>query len=70
MKIECCHGCVPPKRHTACWGHCPEYAKAREEYEARKVAYYGDSVVNQGLIEQRTRGVMKMNRHNRKWRKR
>lgn len=33
-----CKGCVPPKRHEACWDTCPEYkewsapfAKHREE---------------------------------------
>ena len=25
MSIKCCNGCVPPKRHEACWGHCPDY---------------------------------------------
>ena len=34
--ISCCHHCVPPKRHTACWDHCPEYQKEKAEYEAMK----------------------------------
>lgn len=34
--IKCCHYCVAPKRHTACWGHCPEYLKEKEANEARK----------------------------------
>ena len=34
--IKCCCGCAPPKRHTACWGHCPDYAKERAEYDAKK----------------------------------
>lgn len=36
--ITCCHYCVPPKRHFACWGHCPEYLKEKAEYEAFKAA--------------------------------
>lgn len=57
--VECCHHCVPPKRHTACWGHCPDYAKAKAEYEARKAAYYGNKQVSAGLTAQRTAGVTK-----------
>lgn len=34
--IKCCKDCVAPKRHTACWGHCPEYAKEKAEYEKCK----------------------------------
>ena len=34
--IECCHYCVPPKRHTACHGHCPEYLAERAAYEEKK----------------------------------
>lgn len=50
--IKCCHGCVPPKRHTACWGHCPEYLAERVEYDRKReienkrrsldAAIYGD----------------------------
>lgn len=57
--IECCHHCVPPKRHTACWDHCPEYAKEKAEYNERKAAYYGDPIVQQGLTCQRTASVSK-----------
>ena len=27
--FECCHFCVPPKRHTGCHSTCPEYKEAR-----------------------------------------
>ena len=36
MAIKCCNGCVAPKRHTACWDHCPEYAAEKAEYEKLK----------------------------------
>lgn len=57
--IECCHHCVAPKRHTACWGHCPEYAKEKAEYEARKAAYYGDPIVKNGLDAHRSAYIEK-----------
>lgn len=37
--IRCCRYCVPPKRHTACWDHCPEYLKEKAEYEAIKAEH-------------------------------
>lgn len=55
--IQCCHHCVPPKRHTACWDHCPEYAKEKAEYEERKAAYFGNTEINSGLTAQRTNAV-------------
>ena len=36
--IKCCKGCVAPKRHTACWSHCPEYLEEKAQYEALKEA--------------------------------
>lgn len=30
MAIKCCKGCVAPKRHESCWGHCPEYIREKE----------------------------------------
>lgn len=43
MGIKCCYGCVPPKRHTACWGHCPDYIKEKAEDTAKKEAYYKEA---------------------------
>ena len=34
--INCCKDCVPPKRHTACWGTCPEYIAEKEAEAQRK----------------------------------
>ena len=55
--IECCHHCVPPKRHTACWDHCPEYLKEKAEYEERKAAYFGNTAIKAGITAQRTASV-------------
>lgn len=38
MSIKCCHYYVPPKRHTACWGTCPDYLKELAEDQAEKEA--------------------------------
>ena len=34
--FECCHKCKAPKRHTGCHKSCPEYAKAKKEFEEHK----------------------------------
>ena len=65
--INCCHHCVPPKRHTACWDHCPEYLKEKAEYEALKAAYNGNAYVNAGLYDQREKRVMRAMKG--KWKK-
>lgn len=30
-KIDCCNGCVPPKRTLTCHDTCPEYLKQKAE---------------------------------------
>ena len=37
--IQCCNGCVPPKRHLACWSDCPDYIAEKEEEDRKKTAY-------------------------------
>ncbi len=60
--IECCHHCVPPKRHTACWDHCPEYKKEREAFEERKKK----DRIKAGLDAHRTKVVARVMKG--KWR--
>ena len=51
--ISCCHHCVPPKRHTACWGHCPEYLNEKAAYEAMKEARRKKESIERGLNAQK-----------------
>ena len=55
--ISCCHHCVPPKRHTACWGNCPEYLKEKAEYEAVKAERRKQEEISLGLHAQRSAAV-------------
>ena len=57
--IKCCHHCVPPKRHTACWGHCPDYAKERAEYDAKKAIENKKRKVSGGIYCQKSERVTK-----------
>lgn len=51
--ISCCHHCVPPKRHTACWDHCPEYLKEKAEYETIKAERRKKEAIERGLDAQK-----------------
>ena len=63
MAIKCCKGCVAPKRHTACWDHCPEYQKERAEYEERKAIEDKKKFTEQGINLQRAEAVAKAMRN-------
>lgn len=57
--IKCCKGCVAPKRHTACWGHCPEYIAEKAEHEARMEAERKRKSIAAGITSERTKAVTK-----------
>ena len=59
MSIKCCNGCVAPKRHTACWGHCPDYLKEKEEYDQQMEVERRRQAISNGLTAQRTASVTK-----------
>lgn len=58
--ISCCHHCVPPKRHTACWDHCPEYLKEKAEQDARKAEANQKAQLNWGLNAQRYAAIKRV----------
>ena len=60
--ISCCHYCVPPKRHTACWGHCPDYKKERAEYDARKAESDKLRKIKNDIYLQRADSISKANK--------
>ena len=65
--IKCCIGCVPPKRHTACWGHCPDYAAEKAEYERCKEADVKRRKVKNDIYNQRAEHVTKaLKKHGRR----
>jgi hypothetical protein len=59
MQIKCCKGCVPPKRHTACWDHCPEYNKENAENKARKAILDKEKSISLGIYSQKSKAVSK-----------
>lgn len=57
--MKCCHGCVPPKRHKACWDHCPDYIAEKGEHDRRKAADYKRNAVGVGIYRQKMDGVIR-----------
>lgn len=66
MTIQCCKNCVAPKRHTACWGHFPEYLAQRAEYDKLKAEDNQMRKVGNDIYQQRADRVTKaLKRHGR-----
>lgn len=40
MAIECCNGCVAPKRYPGCHDHCPEYIKQKAKHDKERIERY------------------------------
>ena len=68
MSIECCCGCVAPKRYPGCHAVCPEYIKERAEYDRRKAIHDREQRVDIAIYVGRNEKVYKAfkNRRNKK----
>ena len=65
MAIKCCNGCVPPKRHTACWGHCQEYIAEKARIEQDTAEQRMKKQIHNGITEQKSHGVYRALRRKR-----
>lgn len=61
MAINCCHGCVPPKRTPTCKfdGTCNEYSEAKKKHDALKAAYNKKMAVENGITGQLIKSTCK-----------
>lgn len=59
MAIKCCFGCVPPKRHRACWDTCPDYIKEKAEEDKKKEADKQRRALDRAIHQQTERRVRK-----------
>lgn len=67
MAINCCYGCVPPKRTPTCKfdGTCNKYAEAKKEHDEEKAAERKKQDIESGLRDQRIRRYRKISRDRR-----
>ena len=66
MRINCCKGCVAPKRYPGCHDHCADYAAERAEYDRLKAAEEKRVKVKNDIYSQRSNSVTKaMRKHGR-----
>ena len=65
MAINCCKGCVAPKRYPGCHGQCPEYLKEKAEYDAMKAAADKKKMIEFELDDQRNSLARKANKRRR-----
>ena len=65
MAINCCFGCVPPKRTPTCKfdGTCNKYAEAKKKHDAEKAAIEKIRRIEHGLDCQFARGVYMANKN-------
>ena len=66
MAIKCCYGCVAPKRHTACWAHCTEYAEEKAAHDKRKAELDKKRMIAQAIYGDRGNKVYKALKNHRK----
>ena len=67
MSIECCHHCVPPKRHTACHATCIDYIIEKAIEDAKKEEERERRNLSNAIYSQRGDAVRKANkRHGKK----
>ena len=64
--IKCCKGCVPPKRHTACHDHCPDYAAEKAEDLRKKQIEKQARAKERALDADRIRAIKKIKKEGRK----
>lgn len=65
--INCCKGCVPPKRNPHCHGTCPEYLAEKAAYEELRTEANRKKFLDFDLNAQREKAVQtarKRRRHN------
>lgn len=63
--IKCCKGCVPPKRHTACWDTCPDYAAEKAEDLRKKKIEKQKRARERALDGDRIRAIKKIKKEGR-----
>lgn len=58
-RIDCCNGCVAPKRYPGCHASCPEYKAERAELDADNAVRKAKYLTAAGIEGQKQDGIHK-----------
>lgn len=69
--IDCCKGCIPPKRHPGCHSTCEEYLRQHkkhnqereERYQMRKIDWDFEDYVVKDCAKNRTKRKVKFRKN-------
>ena len=64
--IDCCNGCVAPKRYPGCHGKCPEYLAQRGELDEANAIKNAEKKLDADIQKQKYDGVARALRGARK----
>lgn len=59
MAINCCKGCVAPKRYPGCHGRCPEYLEEKARWDELMAAERKKLDTQYGITSARSEAVGK-----------
>ena len=62
MAIYSCMGCVAPKRHPGCHGHCPEYLAQKANHDKLKDEMEKAKNIERGLYAHYARVAYRVNK--------
>lgn len=65
MAIQCCKGCVPPRRNPYCHSNCPEYIAEKEDYDKKMAEFKKKEDVSRAIQSSRGQKVYKALKDNR-----
>lgn len=64
--INCCNGCVPPKRTPTCHSTCKEYIKQKAASDAAREAVNRENRISYEIYTQRSTSVYKAQKRQRR----
>jgi hypothetical protein len=64
-RIDCCNGCVPPKRTADCHSYCPEYTGQRAELDESNKEINLKHLTASNIYGQRSDSVARVTRKRR-----
>jgi hypothetical protein len=57
MAVNCCNGCVAPKRHPGCHASCPKYIAVKAAHDRRKAEHEKSGQISGAIYGERSKKV-------------